>query len=171
MSSSFSISGSRSFTLTDAKHMAAKVATDLKRMNRLYGYPADADIPAFEAEVTQLLKAGYLGTVTYGFLRDGNWIEPTLRYTAHDLEFGANDDDPGRVPANKNVDNATFHSYLTYCSAWNALTAEQQLEYKRTSAVQRTGSAAPGVSGYFADDKTYSSGNRSLNRASVRSYQ
>ena len=65
--------------------MAAKVATDLKRMQRFYGSPSDRASPSYEAEVTELLKAGYLGTVTYGFRRDGNWIEPTLRYTARDL--------------------------------------------------------------------------------------
>ena len=68
--------------------MAAKVATDLKRMQRLYGSPSDADIASYETEVIDLLKAGYLGTVTYGFRRDNDWIEPTLRYTAHDLAGG-----------------------------------------------------------------------------------
>jgi hypothetical protein len=78
--------------------MAAKVATDLKRMQRLYGYPSDTRIASFEAEATETLKAGYLGTVTYGYKRNGSWIEPTLRYTAHDLSgAAANDDDPGRV--------------------------------------------------------------------------
>ncbi len=67
-------------------------------MQRLYGSPSDATIAEYEGEIVGLLKAGYLGTVTYGYRRDGNWIEPTLRYTAHDLAgAAANDDDPGRV--------------------------------------------------------------------------
>jgi len=77
--------------------MAAKVATDLKRMQRFYGSPSDR-ASRLRAEITEVLKEGYLGTVTYGFRRDGNWIEPTLRYTARDLAGStANDDDPGRV--------------------------------------------------------------------------
>ena len=61
MSQSYTISESTSFTITHARHMAAKVATDLKRMQRLYGLPGDAAIAQYESEVIALLKAGYLG--------------------------------------------------------------------------------------------------------------
>ena len=40
MSYSYTLSETRTFTVTHARHMAAKVATDLKRMQRLYGSPA-----------------------------------------------------------------------------------------------------------------------------------
>ena len=85
MSDSYTISETETFTVTHARHMAAKVATDLKRMQRLYGSPSDASIAQYEAEVIEFLKDGYLGTVSYGFRRNGKWIEPTLRYTARDL--------------------------------------------------------------------------------------
>ena len=49
----------RAFTVTHARHMAAKVATDLKRMQRLYGKPGDASIADYEAEITEFLKEGY----------------------------------------------------------------------------------------------------------------
>src|SRR4029077_7384728 len=78
MSYSYTLSETQTFTVTHARHMAAKVATDLKRMQRLYGSPDDTRIANFEAEITEFLKEGYLGTVTYGYKRDGNWIEPTL---------------------------------------------------------------------------------------------
>jgi len=39
MTASFTISESASFTVTHARHMASKVATDLKRLQRFYGYP------------------------------------------------------------------------------------------------------------------------------------
>src|SRR3954462_1520755 len=98
MTNSFTLTGSESFTVTHARHMAAKVATDLKRMQRLFGLPSDGDIAEYEAEIIEFLKAGYLGTVTYGYKRDGKWIEPRLRYTARDLAgVAADDDDPGRV--------------------------------------------------------------------------
>ena len=54
-------------------------------MQRFYGDPSDAKIANYEAEIIELLKAGYLGVVTYGFQRNGKWIPPTLRYTARDL--------------------------------------------------------------------------------------
>ncbi len=171
MSCSYSYTESSTFTVTHARHVAAKVATDLKRVQRFYGSPSNADIANYEAEVTEFLKAGYLGTVTYGFRRDGNWVEPTLRYTARDLAGGsANDDDPGRVRASANVSGATFYSYLTYSAAWDQLTQTQKDAFKKQLPFQRGGAPEPGITGYLADDRTYSSGGRALNRASVRSY-
>jgi hypothetical protein len=171
MTSSFTLTESATFTVTHARHMAAKVATDLKRMQRLYDSPSDTSIANFEAEVIALLKAGYLGTVTYGYRRDSAWIVPTLRYTAQDLAgAAANDDDPGRVRPGANVTNATFYSYLTYSASWNRLTSQQQAAFKRMLPFQRNGAPEPGVSGYFSSDLVYSSGGRALNRGSVRSW-
>lgn len=171
MSSSYTTSSSSSFTITHARHLAAKVATDLKRMQRLYGLPSDADIATYETEVIELLRNGYLATVTYGFRRDGQWIEPTLRYTAADLQAGLGDDDPGKIPPGKTVAGASFYSYLTYSISYLAMTSAQQDAFKQSLPFQRTSAPQPTVAnGYFADDRSYSSGSRSLSRASVRTY-
>ncbi|ACV37118.1 hypothetical protein [Accumulibacter sp.] len=171
MSYSFTATATRTFTLTHARHLAAKVSADLKRLQRLYGHLTDERIAEFEGEVTELLRQGYLGTVTYGFQRDDKWIEPTLRYTASELAGGSVDDDPGRVLPRKNISGAQFHSYLTYSADWHALTADQRVAIKQQLPLQRvSGSEAAVSNGYFANDKTYSSGGRSLGRASVRSY-
>ena len=50
MSYSYSLSESATFTVTHARDMAAKVATDLKRMQRFYRFPSDSEIA----------EAGYL---------------------------------------------------------------------------------------------------------------
>jgi len=170
MSYSYTESGSVSFTLTHAKHLAAKVATDLKRVQRLYGSPSDEWIVAYEAEVTQFLKAGYLGEVTYGFKRNGQWIEPTLRYTARDLGDGTVDDDPGRIRPGANIAGSSFSSYLSYSISWYALTSEQQADFERDLPFQRSGAAEPSVNGYLQSDRNYSAGGRFLNRSSVRSF-
>lgn len=171
MSYSFTATETKTFTLTHARHLAAKVAADLKRLQRLYGHITDERIGEFEGEVTELLRQGYLGTVTYGFKRNNLWIEPTLRYTASELAGSGADDDPGRVPPGKDISGAQFYSYLTYSTAWDALTADQQATVKAQLPLQRVNASQPAVSnGYFADDKNYASGGRSLGRASVRSY-
>ena len=171
MSYSFTVSETTTFTVTHARHMAAKVAADLKRMQRFYGSPSDAAIAQYEDEVIGLLKAGYLGTVTYGFRRDGEWIAPTIRYTALDLAgAAANDDDPGRVYPNADISGSSFYSYLTYSAAWDDLTLEEQEAFKRTLSIQRNGAPEPGINGHLVSDKTYSAGGRALNRASVRSW-
>jgi len=172
MTYSYTLTETASFTVTHARHMAAKVATDLKRMQRLYyGSPGDASIADYEAEITEFLKEGYLGTVTYGFRRDAKWIEPTLQYTARDLAgSAANDDDPGRVRPGANIDGASFYSYMTYSAAWDRLTDAEKDAFRKRLPFTRGGAPEPGVDGYLSDDRTYSSGGRALSRASVRSY-
>ncbi|MBZ7925043.1 hypothetical protein LAC81_30350 [Ensifer adhaerens] len=171
MSYSFSNTESSTFTVTHARHMAAKVATDLKRMQRFYGFPSDSSISTYEAEVTELIRAGYLGTVTYGFKRHGKWIEPTLRYTARELAgTSASDDDPGRIRAGANIDGAEFSSYLTFSNAWYNLLQSQRHAFEATLPFVRGGAPEPGISGYFTNDRTYSSAGRAIERASVRSF-
>ena len=122
--------------------------------------------------MTELLKAGYLGTVTYGFRRNGNWIEPTLRYTARDLSgASANDDDPGRVRPGANITGATFYSYLTYSPAWDQLTPDRagclQEATCPSIGAARPSLASPAISPTTAPTRP---GGRALDRASVRSY-
>jgi hypothetical protein len=172
MTSSFTVTEAATFTVTHARHMASKVATDLKRMQRLYGKPNDAAIADYETEVVELVKAGYLGKVTYGYRRDGAWIVPTLRYTAQDLAgAAASDDDPGRIRAGADINDATFYSYLTYSASWDRLTLEQQAAFKQTLPFIRGGAPEPSVDGYFSPDLVYSAGGRALNRDSVRSWR
>ncbi len=171
MSYSYTLSESVTFTATHAKHMAAKVATDLKRMQRLYGQPSDTRIDQYETEVIELLKVGGLGTVAYGYRRDGNWIQPTLKYTAEDLAGAdATDDDPGRVRPGADISGAHFYSYLTYSSEWDRLSPEEKSDVRKRLPFEREGAQEPGVVGYFSQDKTYSSGGRALNRATVVSF-
>ncbi len=169
--SSYTVSQTNSFTVTHARHMAAKVAADLKRVQRLYGLPSDAHIAIYETEVVELLKAGYLGTVTYGFKRDGQWIEPTLCYSAKDL-VGADGygDDPGKVRPGKDVTGAAFSSFLTYSSAWSSLTSAQQEAFDKSLPFQRSTGIEPTINGALVPDRTYTAGGKALDRSSVRSY-
>ena len=141
-------------------------------MQRLYGSPSDTKIEAFEAELILLLRDGFLGTVTYGFRRDEQFVEPTLRYTARELAgAGANDDDPGRIRPGADVRRALFHSYLTYSRAWDLLSKAEQDAFELLLPFRRTGAAEPGISGYLSSDRTYSAGGRALDRASVRAFR
>ena len=145
--------------------------SDLKRIQRFYGSPSDADIEAYQAELTLFIKEGYLGTVTYGFRKEGKWIEPTLRYTSRDLAGGAtDDDDPGRVRPGADIAGASFYSYLTYSRAWDQLSADEKAIFNKLRPFQRTGAPEPAISGYICSDRTYSSGGRALERASVRAF-
>lgn len=170
MGYSYTASESATFTITHARHLAAKVATDLMRVQRFYGHPTDSRIADFEEEITQLLRHGYLDSVAYGFQRDGAWIEPTLKYTAKDFVNGGSDDDPGRVIPGKDVSGAAFKSFLSYSTKYNLLDSNEQAAFESSHPIKRSDGPTPSVNGYFTDDKTYSSGGRALGRATVKSY-
>jgi hypothetical protein len=161
----------KTFTVTHARHMAAKVATDLKRMQRFYGKPSNESIAKYEAEVIELLKSDCLNTVSYGFRRNDQWIEPMLRYTAQDLAGGVTgDDDPGRIRPGANIDNASFYSFLTYSYEWDMMSPDKKLAIENRLPIQRGTAAEPAITGYLSQDKIYSAGGLALQRESVRSF-
>lgn len=174
--SSFTITESATFTLTHAKYISSKVAADLKRIQRLHnGSPTDSEIADYEAELTEFLKAGYLGEVTYGFQRKigdtKEWLQPTLIYTASELAGAYWDDaDPGKVYPAANVPGAYFASYLTYSAAWDRLSPAEKDAFKGGLPFQRSGMPKPTINGYVVSDHAYSAGGRALSRTSVRSY-
>lgn len=167
---SLSFTSNTTFTLTHARYLASKVATDLKRIQRLYGLPSDNSIQQYEEEMVAFLKAGYLESVTYGFKRDGNHIEPTLKYTAQDLSGMGSDDDPGKIRPGADISRASFYSFLTYNSQWYKLTLKDQEDFENQLPFKRSSASAPGVNGYLSNDKTYTSGGQSLNRSTLKSY-
>lgn len=171
--STYATTSSTTFTIVHARHLASKIGTDLKRIQRFYANgPSDAWIQAYEAEAIELMQRGFLQRVIYGFKRNGSWIEPTVRYEADELHSGSSDDDPGRISPGKDVDSAIFTSFLSYTDAWHRLSAQQQAGVKGTLPFQRSSGIEPSVSGgsYFDQDKTYSAGGRALVRGVVRSY-
>jgi len=171
MTMSFTHTESQTFTITHARHLASKMATDLKRIQRFYGKPGDQRINDLEGELTALLKAGYLREVTYGFQRNGDWIEPTVKYNASDLNgWDGIDDDPGKIRPRANVVGAEFKSFLTYSSTWSQLTADEKADFESGLPIVRGNADVPGVMGYIEQDRSYSAGGRALTRSSVRSW-
>jgi hypothetical protein len=174
MSSSYT--DNYTFSFTNAKYLASKIATDLKRIQRFYHdaptVPSDIRISNFEEEVRELLRNGYLEKVTYGFKRNGNYIEPTLIYTAQELadNFNVVDDDPGKIRPNQNVTDATFHSFLCYSNKWFNLSSEEKTAFENSISITRATGNEPSINGYLVQDKTYSSGGKSLDRTSVKNY-
>lgn len=161
---------SQSFTETHAKHLAAKVATDLKRMQRFYGSPSDFKIDQFEKEIISFLKSGYLEHVTYGFKRNNKWIEPTLKYTAKELANSGVDDDPGKIRPGADISGAFFYSYLSQSQAYFNASSDEQDKFNTNLPFQRTGADYPNTDGYFSNDRSYFSGGKGLDRSSLKSF-
>jgi hypothetical protein len=155
VSSSFTTT--RTFTIANARHVAAKIKTDLKLLQRAYGEPSDQRIDAFGEEAAQMLNAGYLGTVTYGFKKNGNWVL-ALHYTANNDGTLISDDRAGQIPRGVSLYGASFCSFMTYSSKWDQLTVAEWGRFRETLPIHRTSGTEPGTSGgLWTSNKTYSS--------------
>lgn len=170
MSHTITQTESITFTITNAKYLASKVAADLKRIQRFYEYPTDDWIIKYEEELTLLLKNGYLKKMTYGFRRDNNWICPTLSYSAIDLQnMQGTDDDPGRITIGAETGGATFGSFFEPSTKFENLSSDEKQRFNGTRPFDRGFGSTPGAVGYFSGDLSYSSGGRSLNRSTLKS--
>lgn len=166
MSSSFT--NTSTFTIANARHISAKVKTDLKLMQRAYGHPDDGDIENYGEEVAQMLSKGYLGAVTYGYKRGSDWIV-ALRYTANSNGTLTADDRAGQIPRGVDISGATFYSYLTYSSKKAALSATDWDAFAATLPFRRTGAAEPGTAGgSWTTGNTYSSNGVGVSRTEFK---
>ena len=152
--SSYSLSSTQTSSITDAKYLASKVATDLARFQRFYGSPSDKEISDYEAELTILLKHDAVDNVVYGFKRNGLWTLASVRYVA--LPGGALqvDDDPGRIRANLDVAGASFGSFLTYSSKWDGRSSEDRARVRSQLPFDRNTGNSPNLElGQWVQDK------------------
>lgn len=131
------------FTITDARYVGAKIGTDLRLLNTLYGRPSLVDIGNFTEEAALLLRDSYLRTVDYGFWDPApNSWKLRLRYTATTGGHLLNDR-PGNLPTEAAVTGYPFFSYLTYTAAYDGLTSAQQVTVRAALPVQRVAGSEP----------------------------
>lgn len=167
---SATITQSQTFTITNARYLASKVRTDLKRIQQFYGKPYDSWIDDYESELAAFLVNGLLSKVTYGFKRNGIFIPPTLEYTAQELAANLTNDRPGSIATGQDVIGADFTSFMSYSSKWSNMTAAEREAFEANLPFKRTTGNEPPVSGIYKDDKNYSSGGTSLARKSLMSW-
>ena len=169
MGTTFSFSESNTFTVVHARHIASKVATDLKRFQRFYGSPSDGWIDLYEGELIALLTQDVLSDVVYGFKRNGMWTQAAVRYVAANGGVLAADDDPGKIRPGFDITGANFTSFLVYNDKWNRLTESARQGIQATYEMRRTTGDTPGLeNGHWADDLNYFAGGRGLGRSVVR---
>jgi hypothetical protein len=150
-------SASDSFTITDARHVGAKVGADLRLLANYYGKPALDSIDAYTEEIALLLRDGFLDTVDFGFRqRDTNAWKLRLRYTAT-LGGHLLDDRPGSFPATIAVAGLPFYSFLTYSTKFSQLSTSQQEAVTGALPIRRGTGTEPSTSaGTFTSGHGYS---------------
>jgi hypothetical protein len=170
---SFSVTASVSFTVTHARYIASKVATDLKRLQGLYNSwdPSDSEIDNYEEELTYLLKHDAVASVVYGYKRNGAWTAACVRYTVAADGSINTDDDPGKLRPGHDISGATFTSFLSYSQSWWQRSEAERDRVKQGSPLTRSSQPTPGLErGYWSDDRSYSAGGRGVSRSTVKGY-
>jgi hypothetical protein len=158
---------SQTFTRSDAKYVASKMAADLYRMQRLYGRPTDTEIENTILEVVELLYLGYLRDVHIGFKRGDKWIV-AIRYEARNGGL-LTDDSAGGVPAGVDITGATHYNHLRYNDAFFALSPDERERIEASLPWRRTAGNLPGDGGgYWTSDRTYSRNGGGAARSTFR---
>jgi hypothetical protein len=151
------------FTKTDAQKLAAKVGADLKQLQLFYGKPADAHIASYIEELVLFLTAGYLRSMDYAFARNGVYVVG-VSYEVNTVSGTLVDNNPGRIPAGKDITGATFSTYRRPSSTYLALSSEQREAFDNIVPVKRHDAPDPLSDQVGAQDKTYSAGGQQLKR-------
>lgn len=168
MTNSYTLTATETFSLSHAKRIASKVATDLQRFQRFYGSPSDSVIAGYEGEMVELLRHDVVDCVVYGFQRNGLWTGASVKYKAIAGNLSC-DDDPGKILPRLDVSTADFTSFLEYNAKWLAKSPEDQQAIRKLCPIQRTTGRSPSLEkGVWVDDLQYSAAGRGLSRSTVR---
>jgi hypothetical protein len=155
------------FTVTNVRYLASKVASDLRQMQRLYGPPSDDEINDYLAEVVILLTGGWLDEVSYGFWRNGQWIPPVLQYRVNSAG-NLVDNRSGGVLAGMDVSGAYWYSYLKTTQSWMDLPPSERESIRNRIPISRVEAGEPQANGYWEANRQYSSAGVGLVRRTLR---
>jgi len=161
---------SSTFTITHAKYLASKIASDLLQMQLFYGQPSDSKINNYIEEVVILLLGGYLESVDYGFRRDGNWMV-ALRYVVRSDGSLMDDSRSGRVPPGVNIAGASWYSYLIKNTKFSYLSQGERTKIEQSLPISRTaGEELKITNGAWSTDRSYSSGGVGMQRHTFKPF-
>jgi hypothetical protein len=156
------------FTRTNAKHLAAKVITDLYQCSMFYGRPPEDRIEEYETELIEMLANEYVSSYEFGFKRDGKRVL-TWYYTVG-VDGGLHgDSNAGAIYAKAAVADVAYFNFMMYSDKWSKLTEIQRTNFKTSLPFQRTAGAAPADgNGYWRTDHGYSAGGVRIQRKTFR---
>jgi len=172
MSFSMTRTVAESFTLTNAKYLASKVTTAMRRCQQLYGSPSDPNINDYGTEIAIYLRDGYIKSYEFGFVRvaDDERIL-TWKYSVDSSGNLASNDRPGRILAGANIGAASFRTYLKYTDKYTNLASDAKAAAKASVPIQRTEAEEYGSSlGTWQYDLCYSSSGVAMSRQTFKLY-
>lgn len=158
------------FTLTNAKYLASKVAADLYQMQLFYGKPSDEKISQYIEELAVLLVNGYLDSVDYGFRKDNKWVIQTS-YSVKNGVVSTADDNSGSIYSGADVSGATWGSYLRKSTKYYLQNQTEKDRIESLMPFSRSGEDEPGFQpGKWVTEKNYYSAGVSMERKVFQPY-
>jgi len=157
-----------SFTLTNAKKLAAKVVADMHQCRRFYGAPSEASIAAYNDELVAMLAGEYVTSYEFGYQttnkkRVVSWLYKVS--AAGDLEGGRS----GGLCATADTSNADEFNFMTTNARWAGISESMRAGVAAQHSVDRvTGSGPSDGVGSWVRDRTYVSGGVAVMRQEFR---
>ena len=150
---------SSTLTIINAKHLASRVASDLRQVRLFHGFPSDDKILEYIQELVILMLNGCFKSVKNGF-----WVF-FLEYKAQFGKIESVDDDSGDVSSTAKTNEAEWTSFLT--ASYSHLSPQRQKEIKESLPFQRDSGVESKLGlGKLSNDKFYSSGSGAIQRSS-----
>lgn len=168
MTVTYSHTATESFTLTDARKLAAKVIADMYQCHRLYESPSESSIEAYQTELVVLLAGRYVSEYEFGFKSSAGKRIVSWQYTvtaAGDLQGGRS----GGLYAAADVSSAQFFNFLWRSAEWRKLTNAEQAKVNAQHTIDRVEGDPPrDGSGRWVRDRQYVSGGMAIERKEFR---
>jgi Bacterial HORMA domain family 1 len=164
----YSHTATESFTLTDAKKLAAKVIADMYQCRRLYASPSESSIEAYQTELVVMLAGRYVSEYEFGFKTAADKRIVSWQYAvtvAGDLQGGRS----GGLYATADVTSAQFFNFLWSSAEWRKLTTAEQAKVEAQHTIGRVERDPPrDGSGRWVRDRQYVSGGVAIERKEFR---
>jgi hypothetical protein len=155
------------FTRTNARYLASKIAADLRQLRSFYRRPTEQTIADLYEELTEMLAGGYVATFEAGFCKSDRRVV-TVRYT---ITAGGSSDDEraGGIYARGDVSGASWFTFMSYSLAWWQLTETERRRIRDSVPIDRTpGSEPTDGDGYWEAGRSYESAGTSASRRGFR---
>jgi hypothetical protein len=162
---SYSYTRSDTFTITHARHIASRIASDLRLLYGYYDAPSLDMIEKYLEETAQLLAKDYLQTLEVGF-RCGTARLISLKYEVR-ADGTLDDSRSGGVRPGVDIAGARTFSFVNYSRAWWDLSESDRSKFKASLPIQRTTGDEPvDGEGHWVSDRTYAAGGTGVQRKS-----
>jgi hypothetical protein len=155
------------FTRTNARYLASKIAADLRQLRSFYGRPTEQHINDLYDELVEMLAGGYVAIFEAGFRKDGKRVV-SQRYTVS-TSGTSTDQRAGGIYARADVTGAAWFTFMTYSTAWSNLSDTAQQAIKDSVPIDRSPGTEPTDGhGYWGSGRNYASGGTSTSRTGFR---